>query len=143
MKPLNFIISSLLILSIGLFSGYGMGYYQAQSAEFPVITEVEELNAKISTIHFLKVADGKLYGQVVGQPARLAHSTESIQTIAPGTSFEIPLQEVNLASFYGAQDLPENTAYIASRSGKYYYHILDPRALRITPKNRIYFECLD
>jgi len=140
MKHLNLLISGLLVLSIGLFSGYAMGYFQAKSAQFPQIQMVDELNSNVSTIHLLNVADGVLHGQVAGQAARIAHHTEAIQTVQAGETFQIPLADVDLASFYSAEDLPENTAFIASKSGKYYYSILDPRALRITPKNRRYFQ---
>ena len=133
------IVLSAIILAIGLSSGYAMGYFSASKAGFPVIQQVTDMNPGISTIKFLKLENGLLKGEVVGKRARLAHSPESIRDVHPGESFEIPIYSVNLGQYYTARDLPEGMQYIASRQGKYYYSVLDPKAFRITPKNRVYF----
>lgn len=136
---MNVLISGLFVLSIGLFTGYSMGHYQAKTTAFPAVKWIKDLNQGVSTVKFLSFEGGTLRGQIEGQKTRLAYSTDDIQDLKPGESFEIPVKEIDLASFYGAQNLPAGTAYIASKTGKYFYHILDPRALRITPKNRVYF----
>lgn len=136
----NALLSAILILCIGLFTGYTLGYKEAQGNSFKEINPVSEVNPGIATIKFLKQEKGKLYGQVSGQEARIAYSLDHIKEVKVGESFEIPLKDTNLAAFYGAEEIPEGMTYISSKSGAYFYHILDPRSLRITPKNRVYFQ---
>lgn len=137
---INLIFSGILILSLGLFTGYSIGYSQAKTNSFSAIKPVEELNPGIATLKFMKYENGKIYGQIAGQKARIAYSTDHIYDLAMGENFEIPLNQINLGMYYSAQDVPEGVNFIASKSGKYYYHVLDPRAIRITPKNRMYFK---
>ena len=136
---INLAVSVSLILSIGLLTGYSLGYFQAKRASFPVIKEVRDINPGIATIKFLKTSGGIISGEVDGSPARIAYSPEDIFDLQPGQAFEIPIYQVSLGSFYAARNLPEDVVYIASSQGKYFYHVLDPRAFRITPKNRVYF----
>ena len=131
---------AVLILTIGFLTGFSLGYFQSAKAAFPAIKEVTELNPGISTIRFLKFENGLLKGEVVGQKARLAHSPKHISDLEPGESFEIPVYEITLYQYYSARDLPEGTLYIASKAGKYYYSILNPKAFGITPKNRLHFK---
>lgn len=138
-KHINLAVSISLILSIGLLSGYSLGYFQAKRASFPNIKQVQDTNPGITTIKFLKTSGGILSGVVDGNPARIAYSPEDIFDLEPGQEFEIPIYQVTLGSFYAASNLPENVQYIASSQGKYFYHVLDPRAFKITPKNRLYF----
>ena len=137
---LNFVISGFLVLSIGLITGYTVGFSEAKTFSFPQFKPVPELNPGITTIEFLKQENGILYGQVEGQKARIAYSPEHIDDLEVGHTFEIPLNQITLNAYYGPQDIPEGMAYISSKTGKYYYGIMDPRALRITPKNRLYFQ---
>jgi hypothetical protein len=136
---INLIISASLILLTGLFSGYTLGYFQGKSASFPEIKQVEDLNPGIPTVKLLKNEGGIISGRVDGAAARLAYSQEHIDDLQPGETFEIPAYQITLGSFYAAADLPEDAQYIASSQGKYFYHILDPKAFKITPKNRLYF----
>ena len=136
----NFIISGLLIISIGLISGYTVGFSEAKTRSFTEFKPVSELNSGIATIKFLKVEKGVLFGQIDGQKARIAYSPEHIDDLEMGQTFEIPLDQITLNAYYGALEIPKGMAYISSKTGKYYYGIMDPRALRITPKNRLYFE---
>ncbi|MDH5596610.1 MAG: hypothetical protein OEY44_00780 [Candidatus Peregrinibacteria bacterium] len=140
-KPelLRLILAISLILAIGLFAGYSIGYFQARKGSFPAITEAAEQNPGICTVKFLKTTGGLLKGRVDGTAARLAYGPDQILSLSPGDSFEIPIYQVTLANYYAAKNLPDDTQFIASSSGKYYYHVFDPRALRITPKNRVYF----
>lgn len=137
---ISLIVSIFLIFAIGLTTGYCIGYFQAGKAAFPDIKEISDVNPGVSTIKFLKVQNGLLKGEIAGQKARLAYSTEKIEDLEPGASFEIPLSQVTLGQYYSAQDLPAGIQFIASTSGKYYYSVLDPRAFKITPKNRLYFK---
>ena len=116
-----------------------MGYIKAQKSAFGEIKPIHELNPGITTIKVLKHENGHIYGQIGGQKARIAYSPDHILDLEVGETFDIPLNQINLAAYYGAQAIPEGTAYISSKTGKYYYHIFDPRSLRITPKNRLYF----
>jgi len=136
---LNLIISSLLILSIGLFTGFSVGYGQAQKYNFAALKQTRDINPGISTLKLLKEENGTIYGQTEGQKLRIAYGPEKIFDLKPGEKIEIPMNEINLASYYGAKDIPEGIAYISSKTGKYFYSVLDPRALRILAKNRLYF----
>ena len=64
---------------------------------------------------------------------------EHILNLEPGDSFEIPIYQVKLEQYYSARDLPDGMQYIASKQGKYYYSVLNPKAFSITPKNRLHF----
>ena len=132
-------IAITFILLIGLTSGYSLGYFRGARSSFPEIKEVSDINPGISTIKFLKLEGGLLKGEITGQKARLAYSPEHIVDLQPGETFEIPIYQVSLGQYYSARDLPEGMQYIASKTGKYYYSVLDPRAFRLTPKNRVYF----
>jgi len=136
---INTAIAITLILSIGLITGYTLGFYEANRYSFPNIKTVAEINPGISTIKLLEVRNGELIGKVSGRNARLAYSPEKILELGVESYFKVPLSEINLKDFYATQNLPENTRFIASISGKYYYHVLDKRAFNITPKNRLYF----
>jgi hypothetical protein len=137
---INIISSAILILALGLISGFSVGYFRSARAAFPEMQEVADLNPGIATIKFLKLENGMLKGEIAGQKARLAYSTEHVFDLEPGESFEIPVYEVSLYQYYSARDLPEGTQYIASKSGKYYYSVLNPKAFGITPKNRLHFK---
>lgn len=137
---LNTLSAAILILSIGLTSGYSLGYFQSAQAAFPEMTEVKDLNPRVATIKFLKLEGNRLKGELVGQRARLAYDTEHILELEPGEGFEIPIHEVSLYQYHSARDLPEDTQYIASSSGKYYYSIFNPKSFGITPKNRLHFK---
>lgn len=136
---INLIVFALLTLSTGLFTGYSLGHSEAQTLSFGEIKPVSDLNLGIATFKLLKEENGQLHGQVDGQKARIAYHPEHILDLKPGESFEIPLKDVNLSSYYEFENIPEGMAYISSKSGKYYYSILDPRALRLNPKTRLYF----
>jgi hypothetical protein len=137
---INVGLASILILSIGLTTGFSVGYFKSAQADFPQMKEVDDLNPGVATIRFLKLEGGKLKGEIAGQKARLAYSTEHVFDLEPGESFEIPIYEVSLYQYYSARDLPEGTLYIASKNGKYYYSILSSKAFGITPKNRLHFK---
>lgn len=136
---INAASAAILILAIGLVSGFSLGYFRSAQAAFPVMQEVADLNPGIATIKFLKLEGGMLKGEITGQKARLAYSTEHIFDLEPNETFEIPIYEVSLYQYYSARDLPEGTQYIASKSGKYYYSVLSPKSFGITPKNRLHF----
>lgn len=132
-------VSGALMLSIGGLTGYSLGYFQAKTASFPAIKTVDDINEGITTIQFLESQGGKITARVDGNPARIAYSPENIFDIEPGQEFTIPLYQVNLGSFYTVQNLPEDAIFVASSQGKYFYHVFDPQAFKITPKNRLYF----
>ena len=136
---INLVISIALILTIGLVTGYTMGYFRATKNHFPEIQFVDEINPGIATIKLLEVKNGKLYGEVVGREARLAFSADDILELEKESKFEIPLNQISLKTYYQTRDIPKNAQFVASQKGKYYYSIFDKRALNISQKNRIYF----
>ncbi|MBU0727152.1 hypothetical protein KKA95_00540 [Patescibacteria group bacterium] len=136
---INLIISITLILSIGLVIGFSVGYYRTSANYFPEIQIVDEINPGIATIKLLEVKNGQLIGRISGQNARIIYSSDSILELQKESEFSIPLSQVNLQDFYVADTIPENTLYIASSQGKYYYSIFDKRAFNISEKNRLYF----
>lgn len=140
---INLIISITLILSIGLLSGYTIGYFQAKTRSFPEIQTVGEINSGVTTVKLLEVKNGLLRGRISGRHARLAYTPEDILELGEEEEFEIPLSKINLKNFYVAESLPPGTEYIASSQGKYYYSVLDKKAFNISPKNRIYFSSAD
>lgn len=132
-------ISGLLVLIIGLSTGYSIGYIQAQKLEFPYIRTVEDINMGMPTLKLLEVKNGSIHGEVSGKSVRLAYNTDDIQDIVPGEFFEIPLNSINLSAYYGPENTPEGVHFIASKQGKYYYSILNPKAFQISPQNRYFF----
>ncbi|MBU0706570.1 hypothetical protein KJ657_03210 [Patescibacteria group bacterium] len=137
---INVILSAILIFAIGLVSGFSLGYFRSAQTAFPKMTEVADLNPGIATIRFLKFENGLLKGEIAGQKSRLAYSPEGVLDLKPGQSFEIPAAGITLYQYYSVRDLPEGTQFIASKSGKYYYSVLNPKAFGITPKNRLHFK---
>jgi hypothetical protein len=140
-KPhiVNFIIIMSLILTIGLITGYSIGYFRAAAGRFPDIKFTNDINHGAATLKLLEVKNGKLTGEVVGRDARIAYAPDKIIEIDEGDTFEIPLDEIDLKSYYQASDLPEDALFVASRSGKYYYSVLDKRAFNLSVGNRIFF----
>ena len=138
-KQLNLIISTTLILIIGLTAGYSMGYFRATRSQFQNIQFTNEINEGVTTVKLMEVKNGKLYGEISGKEGRIAYNSNRIIDIEKGEKFEIPLNQINLKNYYRAQNLPEDAQFIASKNGKYYYSIFDKRALNISEKNRIYF----
>lgn len=136
---INTVIAALLILGIGLTVGYSLGSFEAKRNSFPTIKTVPDINPGISTIQFLEVKNGELIGRITGRKARIAYDTDEIFDLGQDSYFKVPLNAVNLANYYQAERIPEDISYIASSNGKYYYSILDKKALSITPDNRLYF----
>ncbi len=136
---INIIISITLILSVGLATGYTIGYFYATANSFPDIKTVGEVNPGISTVKLLEVKNGYLIGKIDGRETRVAYSPDGILELGEDDSFKIPLNEIKLKDFYFAEEIPDGAIFLASSKGKYYYSVLDSRAYTITPKNRLYF----
>lgn len=140
-KPhiINLILSITLILTIGLVGGYSIGYFRATRNHFPEIKFVDEINPGIATIKLMEVKNGKLYGKISGQAARLAYSPNDIIELEKENEFEVPISQIQLKWYYQAKSIPENVEFVASKTGKYYYSVFDKKAFNISPKNRIHF----
>jgi len=138
-QQINIISSIALILAIGLISGYAMGFFRATRNHFPEIQITDEINPGIATIKLMEVKNGKLYGEIAGQKARLVYSANDILELDKGSAFEIPTSQISLKNYYQARDIPENAQFAASKNGKYYYSVFDKRALNLKPENRLYF----
>lgn len=136
---INIIIGTTLVLLIGLTSGYAIGFFRATKNNFPKIQLANEINEGITTIKLMEVKNGNLYGKISGREGRIAYNSNSVITIQKEEEFKIPINQINLRQYYQAQSLPADTQFIASKQGKYYYSVLDKRALNITEKNRIHF----
>ena len=136
---INITISIGLIITIGLLAGYALGYYRAKRSHFPEIRFTEEINEGVATIKLMEVRNGKLYGEIDGRNARIAYNPNDIIELKAGEKFEIPLANINLKTYYQANSIPQDTQFIASKNGKYYYSVFDKRALNIITANRIYF----
>jgi hypothetical protein len=137
---INVIISITLILSVGLATGYTIGYYNAATSSFPDIKTIDDINPGISTVKLVEIKNGYLVGKISGPGARIAYSADGILDLGEDDSFKIPVGQINLKDFYYTEDIPDGTQFLASSRGKYYYSVLDGRAYTITPKNRIYFQ---
>jgi len=136
---INIIVSIILILSIGVLSGYSIGYFEGSQKSFPDIKIIEDINQGISTIKLLEIKNGKLIGEISGKDTRFAYNADNIIEIKQGESFEIPLNKISLKDFYVSKSIPKDALYIASKSGKYYYSIFDKKAFNLSKNNRIYF----
>lgn len=136
---LNLIISITLILSIGLVTGYSVGYFRATQRNFPEIRFTDDINEGIATIKLMEVKNGKLSGEVVGNNVRIAYSQDKILNIKKTDTFEILLNEIDLKSYYQVNGIPSDALYVASKNGKYYYSVLDKRAFNLSISNRIFF----
>lgn len=139
-QTINIIIYAILILTLGLISGYALGYYRASVNSFPEIKLTEEVNPEITTIKLMEVKNGMLKGEIAGDDIRIAYSADRISDFAPGDSFEIPLNSINLKSYYKTESIPDWAMYAASKSGKYYYSVFDKRAYNLSQTNIIYFK---
>ncbi|MBN2096288.1 hypothetical protein JW752_02700 [Candidatus Peregrinibacteria bacterium] len=138
-QQINTITSITLILTIGLTSGYAIGFFRASQNRFPEIKIVDDVNPKTATIKLMEMKNGTIYGEAAGRTARIAYSADGIIDVLPGETFEIPISQIALKNYYQAGDIPENAQFAASKNGKYYYSVFDKRALNLKPENRIYF----
>ncbi len=136
---LNTLLASLLILAIGLLSGYSLGYYRGAQSRFPEIQTVADINPGVATLKLDGVANGKLKGQVEGREIRVVVAPQDIRTFAAGSSFEIPVN-ATISSAPVASEIPADAQFVASKRGKLYYSVLDPRANEIASQNRVYFK---
>ena len=134
---LNALIAGLLILTIGILSGYSLGYFRGSQSRFPEIKTVGDINSGVATLKLDGMANGKLKGEVSGREVRIVVSPQDVQTFAVGTTFEIP---VGTATSAKAPAIPADAQFVASIRGKLYYSVLDPRALELRPENRVYFQ---
>ena len=138
-QQINIATSIILILTIGLISGYVIGFFRGTRNIFPEIKIVDEVNPGIATVKLMEVKNGKLYGEVAGQTVRIAYSADGIMDIRPEEEFEVPINSIQLKNYYQVRDIPENTQFVASKNGKYYYSVFDKRAFSLKPANRLYF----
>lgn len=136
---INLIVSIILILSIGVLSGYSIGYFQISQRSFPNIKTIEDINQGVTTIKLFEIRGGKLIGEIGGRNARLAYNSDNIIEIEKDGTFEIPLNQISLRDFYVSKSISDDTQFIASKSGKYYYSIFDKKAFNLSESNRIYF----
>lgn len=136
----HLIISAVLILLIGGLTGYTIGFVRASIQRFPNLQIVEDINEGVPTLKLLEAKNGQLVGETAGRPFRLAYSPNDILELEPETRFSIPLNRIDLKTYYQARDLPPGTQFIASKKGKYYYSVNDKRAFMISEKNRLYFK---
>lgn len=138
-QKIHLLTSVTLIFLIGLATGYPIGYFRSQQNSFPEIQFTTDINEKISVLKLMEVSNGSLTGELTGSSIRIAYNNENTISINDGNTFEIPLNEIHLKAYYQAKEIPENTLFIASKSGKYYYSVFNKSAFNIVPKNRIYF----
>lgn len=134
----NSILAGLLILAIGLVSGYSLGFVRGSRERFPEIQTVGELNGGIATLNLKGVVNGKLTGEAAGQTIRLVSGPNEIREVKIGESFEIPVVSTN-GAVAAAPVIPANALFMASKRGKVYYSVFDARGLEIAPQNRVYF----
>jgi hypothetical protein len=134
---LNAILAGLLVLAIGILSGYSLGYYRGAQNRFPEILQISDVNPGVPTVNINGIQNGKIEGGVIGQKVRIVSGSD-IQTVDPGKSFEIPVGTLVLAP--KPSTVPSDTQWVASKRGKYYYSIFDARADGIASQNRLYFK---
>ncbi len=137
---LNLIISIALILSIGVLSGYSIGYYETSKKSFPNIKTIQDINEGTTTIKLMEIKNGEMIGEIAGRDGRIAYNSDSILTVKKGETFKIPLNKIHLKNYYISKSIPENIEYISSKSGKYYYSIFNKKAYNLSEKNRILFK---
>jgi hypothetical protein len=135
---LNLILAGLLVLAIGILSGYSLGFYRGAQSRFPEIQTVADINPGVATLKLDGMKDGKLKGSVAGREIRVVVAPQDIRTFAVGSDFEIPVGSAASVPT-AAPAIPTDAQFIASRRGKLYYSIFDPRALELAPENRVYF----
>jgi hypothetical protein len=136
---INITFALVLTITIGFTVGYAIGTYNAKVSSFPDILRIADINPGVATLQMLEVRNGEMIGKVTGRGARLAYSEDEVLELQKGAYFKIPIEKVSLASYYQAETIPDEASFIASSQGKYYYHVLDKKALSITPENRLYF----
>lgn len=135
---LNTLLATLLILAIGLLSGYSLGYYRGAQTRFPEIQTVADINPGVATLKLDGIAGGKLKGQVEGREIRVVVAPQDIRTFEAGSAFEVPVGTA-ISSAPVASNIPADAQFVASKRGKLYYSVFDPRGLELSPENRVYF----
>lgn len=132
-------LSIILALTVVSISSYGAGHFQGKKRSFQEIEVIPDINSGVTTLKLTNVQNGKLNLEVVGGKGRIVASPSYIKEVNEGDQLEIPLNQINLSSYYRTQSIPGGALFIASSKGKYYYSVFDKAAYRITEKNRIYF----
>jgi hypothetical protein len=135
---LNSILAGLIVLAIGILSGYSLGYYRGAQSRFPEIRTVADINPGVATLKLDGMKDGKLKGSVAGREIRMVVAPQDIRNFAVGTAFEVPISSA-ASSPTTTLPIPADAQFVASHRGKLYYSVFDPRALELSPENRVYF----
>jgi len=134
---INTLLATLLILAIGLLSGYSLGYYRGAQTRFPELQTVPDINPGVATLRLDGITGGKLKGQVEGREIRIVVAPQDIRTVAIGSAFEVP---ISISTAPVASNIPADAQFVASKRGKLYYSVFDPRANEIASQNRTYFK---
>ncbi len=137
---LHLIISTLLLLAIGGLAGYAWGFFHATVQQFPEIQIVEDTNEGVATIQFAGIEKGELRGQVTGRKARIVYGKDQFLILEPGNTFGIPVPQSSFKTSASSVNTPADALFVASKRGKYYYSVSDPKAQELAPKNQIYFK---
>jgi hypothetical protein len=136
---LNTLLATLLILAIGILSGYSLGFYRGAQSRFPEIQTVADINPGIATLKLDGVSNGTLKGEVAGREMRIVVAPQDIRTVAVGSAFEVPVgNAVSIAP--ATSSVPADAQFVASKRGKLYYSVFDPRANEMAIQNRVYFK---
>lgn len=135
---LNSILAGLLVLAIGLFGGYSIGFYRARHSAFPEFKDVGEVNPGVATLAFKGTKNGELTGKVTGREARMIIG-EKVFSLGEGQEFGLPKNELCAMAAVGPE-FPLDAQFVASRRGKYYYSVLDERSWGLSPENRTFFK---
>lgn len=131
-------IQFLIIIFLSLFLGILIGILISQINNYKNRSDINIQNIeenKIPVLIFEKIENGILFGEIKNQESRIIIKNET--NIING-KFNFSVEEIlpNLKTL----PAPQNTKFVASKRGKYFYPLDSPRAFLIAIKNRIFFK---
>jgi hypothetical protein len=136
-EKLNICIASLCILIVGILVGKYQERIFLNQKEEQIFQLEKDINTGIPSITILGLKDGDLVGTMSGKNIRL--STEK-EVALVDKEFNFTLKINNELRKDLVFNVPKNMNYIASSKGKNFYNIYESYALKISPKNRIFFQ---
>jgi hypothetical protein len=140
---LSLLFLGLSIFFLGIFIGIILE--NIREGEQKKFTFYPPLNAQqnIPVLHFETIENGILKGKVEHGQVRIIIPKSEIEIISPENNalphknFSISLAEI--LPMLKKIPAPENAQFVASKRGKKFYALDDPRAFLVSAKNRIFF----
>lgn len=103
---------------------------------FHSVENIASKSSEIPVLSFQKIENGILSGKIYSGEARIIFPKEELHVIK---NEEFQLSVLEILPMLKKIPSPENAKFVASKRGKKFYALDNPKAFLITAKNRIFF----